>query len=194
MIPSAYDCSDELDGLVYLAEPMGRITPPDALQDYDPISGPTHRDDAYPVGRTHGRTRENVSTGQTPLPLNMRGGPPGISFAHNPAQMAMGGDVAGTVSRGQRYPAIAHIPPESGGTIGRMARQSYQFVRDLVPYPYPSNAFGYPNIGGEVRQIDQTVPPALEGPRYDNTGMDTDYLQQQHDTMLLKQMLAERGM
>lgn len=194
MIPSAYDIGDELDGLVYLAEPMGRITPPPALQDYDAISGDTHRDGEYPVGRTHGRTRENVATGQTPLAMNMRGGAPGAGFAHNPAAMAVGGDVAGTVTRGQRYPAIAHIPPESGGTIGKVARQSYQFVRNLVPYPYPSNAFGYPNIGGEVRQIEQTVPPALEPQRYDNTGMDTDYIQQQHDTMLLKELMAQRGM
>ena len=181
------------------------ITIAPTLQTTDAVSGPTAPDTGQPTGRTHGRTRSNVANTQTPLPVSSRG-PSGLGsmalltaggelIAKMPAMMAAAGDVVGSVMRGQRYRAISRIAPESTtASIGAVARQSYQYVQPLVPYPYPSNAFGNPNIGGEVRQIDATIPPALEPPRYNLTAIDTDYLQQQHDMLITKALLAERGM
>ena len=178
---------------------------PSALQDRDAISGEMRPDVGNPTGRVHGIIpRANTATMQTPVPVGIGGGSGmgvfaivgglGELIAKAPAMMAMGADVVGQVFRGQRYPAISRVRPETTGTIGGVARQSFQYVRPLVPYPYPSNAFGNPNIGGEVRQIDATIQPALEPPRYNLTALDTEYLQQQHDTLVLKTLLRERGM
>lgn len=201
-IPSVW--GEMRDGMIPEAV-VPAITVAPALQDRDAVSGGTHPDDGYPPGRTHGRTRVNTATEQTPLPLSQRG-PSGLGglqlvtaagevIAKAPAMLAQAGDVVAGVLRGQRYRAIQRIAPESTtASIGAFARQSYQYVTPLVPYPYPSNAFGNPNIGGEVRQIDDTIPPALEPPRYNLTAIDTDYLQQQHDMLITKALLAERGM
>jgi len=201
-IPSVWgEMNEELLPVV----PAQSLRVPSSLGDHDPVSGSTYVDEDFRLGRTHGRTRSNVANTQTPVPVAIGGGTGtgvfsiltamGEMIAKVPAMMAAGGDVVGTVYRGQRYRAIQNVRPESTGTIGAVARQSYQYVRPLVPYPFPSNAFGNPNIAtGQVRQIEDTIPPALEPPRYNLTGMDTNYLQQQHDLLLTKARLAERGM
>jgi hypothetical protein len=129
---------------------------------------------------------------QTPLPVMIGGG---SAFGPIP-KVAAGNDVVGCVTRYQRYAAIARIRPESTGTIGSVARQSYQYVRPLVPDPRPFNAFGNPvsPTGQPIRsrRIADTIPPALEPPRYNYNGQSQDYLQEQNDILMTKALLMER--
>lgn len=146
----------------------------------------------------HGIGSDDSGITQTPLPVQVAGGSPLGPLGKAMAALGFGGDVVTSPYRQGRYNAIRKIHPESTGTIGAVARQSYQYVMPLVPMPRPFNAF--PEEGNPItgdygkRTIDQTIPPALEGPRWNYTSLDTDYIQQQHDIMLIKAQMAERGM
>lgn len=192
---------DELDA-VWLEGRMDTVAAPSPIFARDAISGSCFADDHWeeedfgPANlqssrqMEHGKHLVNSSNAQYPIPIEVGGGTPYGPLVKYPATMGSGGDCVGQVTRYQRYPAIAKIRPESTGTIGSVARQSYQYVREQMPVKIPFNAFGNPpSPTGEpnrVRQIDDTVPPALEPPRYNYTGLDTEYLQQQHDIMLIK--------
>ena len=167
------------------------------LMTRDPISGAKRVDEDWQgPGRVHGRAYDNRADMQTPLPMGVAGGDAYGPMAKYPATMGNGGDCVGQVTRYQRYPAIAHIRPESTGTIGSVARQSYQYVREQMPDKRPRNAWDpLANPPGvDLRSIDSTVPPALEPPRYNYAGLDTDYLQQQDDILTSRALMAERGM
>lgn len=202
-IPSVWgNPNDELDA-VFLAGPMGRPGGnPRPIFTRDFYSGPTHPDEQFTFGhggeydgrgpfvRKHGKTLQPTHS-QEPIPCVVGGGSPFGPTGKAPATMGGGSDVVGQVLRQQRYPAIRNIRPETTGTIGSVARQSYQWVRDQMPEKRPFNAYpeqGNP-MGPNVRQIDATIPPALEPKRYDYTGLDTSYIQEQHDTLMAKAQL-----
>ncbi len=178
------------------AEPQyGRIAPSKTVVLGDPINGPARPDTSLGVDRTHGL------------------GLPGDVGSQSPVRMRIGGYVTpfdkaippegntgcrGTVYRSQRFPAISRIHPESVVTISTISRQSYNYVAPLTPVKYPFNAFGNPasptGRGHNVIQIGQTIPPALEPPRWNYTGLSTEKLQDEHDTMMVKVQMMRRGM
>lgn len=144
-------------------------------------------------GYIHGTRLVDVGS-QTPIPIQIGGGSPFGPTGKTPAMMAAGGDTPVSPTRSQRWPSIARIHPETTVTIGSISRQSYQYVREQMPDKRPRNTgAGWPSNnppGVPVRQIGQTIPPALEPPRYSDVGLDTDYIQQQQDVLLAK---AEMG-
>lgn len=144
-------------------------------------------------GYIRGRALVDVGS-QTPIPIRIGGGSPLGPTGKTPAMMAAGGDTPVSPTRGQRQPALARIHPETTVTIGSISRQSYQYVREQMPDKRPRNTgSGWPSDnppGVPVRQIGQTIPPALEPPRYSGVGLDTDYIQQQHDILLSKVALG----
>lgn len=144
-------------------------------------------------GYIHGTRLLDVGS-QTPIPIRIGGGSPLGPTGKAPAMMGQGGDTVVSPTRYQRQPALAHIPPETTVTIGSISRQSYQYVREQMPDKRPRNTgAGWPSNnppGVPVRQIGQTIPPALEPPRYSGVGLDTDYIQQQQDILLSKAALG----
>ena len=204
MIPSVCCYSDEEIGCVLTETPQGTVRPGGVIFAEDAVSGPCYPDDNWRERSlqqdravVHGKHLVNSSNAQYPLPMQGAGGDPYGPTGKMPAVLGVGGDMVGAPTRYGRYPAIARIRPETTATIGTVSRQSYQYVRPLVPVPMPFNAFGNPTSpdGGpsRARQVDDTSLPALEPPRYNYVGLDTGYLQEQHDIMQIKAMMAERG-
>ena len=144
-------------------------------------------------GYIHGTRLVDVGS-QTPIPITIGGGSPFGPTGKTPAMMAAGGDTPVSPTRSQRWPSIARIHPETTVTIGSISRQSYQYVREQMPDKRPRNTgAGWPSDnppGVPVRMIGQTIPPALEPPRYSGVGLDTDYIQQQQDILLSKAALG----
>jgi hypothetical protein len=205
MIPSVYTCHSpgEVAG-VAMEYPMGTVRAPSPIVDYDPISGSAYPDDALQASDmarsgpvVHGSHLVNAANAQAPLPMQIGGGSPLGPTGKAPAMLAAGGDLVSAPNRYGRYPAIRNIRPETTATIGSVSRQSYQYVTPLVPMPMPFNAFGNPpSPSGEpsrARMIDDTMRPALEPPRYNYVGLDTGYIQEQHDVLQIKAMMAGGG-
>lgn len=148
----------------------------------------------FEPGRIHGKRLLDVGS-QTPIPIRIGGGSFLGPTGKAPATMGVGSDCVSQVTRYQRYPAIADIRPETTGTIGSVARQSRQYVREQMPDKRPRNAWSTDNPPGpEIRTIGSTIPPALEPPRHNLAGLNTDYIQQQQDLLDIKSMMIERGM
>jgi len=141
--------------------------------------------------KKHGRSLPGDVHSQTPIPYNMRGGGELGPTGKVPATM-VGADTVGQIFQGQVQPALKGQGKRFSATIGSVARQSYQFVRSCSPVTAPFNAFGNP-AGPEIRSINATIPPALEPKRYNLTGLDTDYIQQQADILNIKAAMIERG-
>lgn len=205
MFPSVCCYDDEEIGSVLTEGRPGTVQPGGVIFDHDPVSGSVYPDDNWRERSlqqdravVHGKSLVNASNAQYPLPMQIGGGTPLGPTGKQPAMLGGTPDLVSAPNRYGRYPAIARVRPETTATIGSVSRQSYQYVRPLVPVPYPFNAFGNPASpdGGpsRVRQVDDTTLPALEAPRYNYVGMDTSYLQEQHDVLQIKAMLAERGM
>jgi len=159
----------------------------------DPVSGPAVPDVSLGIDRCHGLGLHDVGS-QTTVSMRIAGyvSPLGKQV---PPEGNTG--CRGTVYRQQRFPAISRIHPESVVTIGTISRQSYQYVAPLTPVKMPFNAFGNPpspsGRGNNVIQIDYHVVPALEPPRWNYTGLSTETLQSEHDTMNVKLQLLKRG-
>jgi hypothetical protein len=188
---------EDLDDVFLVEHREGQANAPSPIFHQDPISGSSYPDDNWTEENlrnsdavVHGKHLVNSSNAQSPLPMVVGGGDAFGPTGKYPATMGVGSDCVSQVTRYQRYPAIARIRPESTGTIGSVARQSYNYVREQMPVKLPFNGFGNPSSPtGEpnnVRQIDSTIPPALEPPRYNYTGLDTEYLQQEYDLMLIR--------
>lgn len=127
---------------------------------------------------------------QTPIPIRVGGGSPLGPTGKTPAMQGSGGELLVSPTRQQRQRGMERIHPETTVTIGSISRQSYQYVREQMPDKRPRNTgAGWPSSnppGVAVRQIGQTIPPALEPPRFSGVGLDTDYIQQQQDILLSK--------
>jgi hypothetical protein len=157
----------------------------------DPVSGRAVPDVSLGIDRCHGLGLADVGS-QTPVRMRIAGD----HFTHDVPPEANTG-CRGTVYRQQRFPAIRRIHPESTVTIGTISRQSYQYVAPLTPDTRPFNAFGNPpspsGRPNNVIQIDYHVVPALEPPRWNYTGLSTETLQKEHDTVIAKVQMRMRG-
>lgn len=185
-MPSVYyDCAGKV------MPKYGRIASPLVIS--DPVSGPAVPDPSLGIDRTHGLGLHDVGS-QTPIRMRIGGfaSPLGKEI---PPEANTG--CRGTVYRSQRFPAISRVQPETTAVIRTVSRQSYQYVAPLTPVEMPFNAFGNPpspsGRPNNVRQIGQTIPPALEPPRWNYTGLSTENLQAEHDSMQVKLQLLKRG-
>lgn len=148
--------------------------------------------DDQDMPHVHGNRLANTALGQEPVPMTVGGGTP-----LGPAgKLPDGMDWRQTIFRSQRAAVLKGHKFEPTPTIGSVSIQHYQYVRPGVPYPYPNNAYGNPDItdGHAHQQIANTLRPALEAPRFDYHGQDITTLQEQQDQMIYAALLDERGL
>jgi hypothetical protein len=204
MIPSVCCYAEDEIGCVLMETPMGTVRPGGVLFDHDPVSGSCYPDDNWRERSlqqdravVHGKHLVNSSNAQYPIPMQIGGGTPFGPTDKRPAALGVGGDMVGAPTRYGRYPAIARIRPETTATIGSVSRQSYQYIKSATPDPRPFNAFGNPpspsGAPSRARQVDDTALPLLEAPRHNYVGLDTGYIQEQHDILQIRAMMAQRG-